>query len=112
MVWLGIAATVGLALVAWAGVFHRTLRPENYPLVKPGMALKQVEALLGGPPGDYGWFFVGTSLMTQEGFKAPAGSTEGIWFNDDHRIEVYFDSRGRVVALHKRAKWERRPWPW
>ena len=110
--WLAVAAVSVLLLFVLAGVFRRRLRPENYPLITPGMTSKQVEDLLGGPPGDYGWFFVGSGTMTEEGVDAPPGSIEVIWFDDDHRIEVYFDSAGRVVAFHERAKWERRPWPW
>jgi hypothetical protein len=106
----GVAAVTVLVLLVLAGVFHRRLRQENHPLTQPGMTLEQVEDLLGGPPGDHGWFFAGSGMMTEEGVNAPAGSIEVIWFAEDHRIEVYFDSEVRVVTLHERAKWGRRPW--
>ena len=73
------------------------------------MTLQQVEDLLGGPPGDYGWRRVGSSSMTMEGVLAPPGSKEMVWFNDDKRIEVYFDKQGRVLVVHQRG-WNRRLW--
>jgi hypothetical protein len=105
------AVALAIVLILF-GAPRLRFRPENYKAIRPGMTLQQVEDLLGGPPGDYGWFLIGSTIMTEEGSIVPPGSKELLWFNDNHRIEVFFDGQGRVVAVHKRAKWERGPWPW
>jgi hypothetical protein len=110
---IGVAFVAGVIILSLTIVFllHRRFHPENQGAIRPGMTLQQVEDLLGGPPGDYGLFWFGSGMMTQEGVIAPPGSTEMVWFNDDQRIEVHFDKQGRVVVVHRRAGWERRPWP-
>jgi hypothetical protein len=45
--------------------------------------------------------------MTLEGYLAPPGSVEKVWFDDTHQFEVYFDRGGRVVGLHQRAGFRR-----
>jgi hypothetical protein len=112
-VWLLLVATGLLVILIPAAALRPRLQVANYPSIRPGMTAAQVEELLGGPPGDYGWWrFGSTSFMTMEGAVAPTGSREAVWFNDDHRIEVFFDGGDRVVAVQKRARWIRRPWPW
>jgi hypothetical protein len=105
---------IGIALMAcvivlclFVGLLHRRFHPENCTAIRPGMTLNEVEDLLGGPPGDYGWLWFGSSAMTLEGVVAPPGSTEMVWLNDDKRIEVYFDKQGRVTVVHQRG-WNRR----
>jgi hypothetical protein len=112
-IWMiGVTLFVGVGMVALLiALLHRRFQPENQTAIRPGMTLQQVEDLLGGPPGDYGWFWFGSSMMTMEGAVVPPGSTEMVWFNDDQRIKVHFDNQSRVVAVHRRARWERRPWP-
>jgi hypothetical protein len=109
---IGIALVAGVIILGLliAGSLQWRFHPENHTAIRAGMTLQQVEDVLGGPPGDYGWFWFGSAMMTEEGVIAPLGSTEMVWFNDDKRIEVHFDNQGRVVAVHKRATWERRPW--
>jgi hypothetical protein len=112
MVWLALVTAGLFVILILAGVLRPRLQVANYPSIRPGMTAAQVEEFLGGPPGDYGWWWLGSTFMTQEGSVAPPGSREAVWFNDDHRIEVSFDDGARVVAVHKRAGWIRRPWLW
>lgn len=76
--------------------------------VRPGMSMEEVSSLLGGPPGDYGRFD-GNAMMTLEGAFGPPGSLEADWFDDDNRLEVWFDQAGTVVHVHRRAHFTRRP---
>jgi hypothetical protein len=99
---IGVTFFVGVCIAAiLIGLLHRRFHPENQTAIQPGMTLKQVEDLLGGPPGDYGWYWFGSSMMTEKGVVVPPGSTEMVWFNDDQRIEVHFDNQSRVVAVHQ-----------
>jgi hypothetical protein len=81
----------------------RRLAHENYPLVRLGMSQAEVEELLGGPPGNYGRYANGKSMMTLEGYIPPAGAAERVWCDDSNRLEIYFDAEGRVVGHHRRA---------
>src|SRR5215217_3963985 len=86
------AVALVIALVLF-GVSRLRFHPESHQVIQPGMTLQQVEDLLGGPPGDYGWFWFGSSMMTKEEAGVPPGSTERVWFNDDQRIEVHLTIR-------------------
>ena len=75
----------------WAAGFER---------VRPGMSLAEVEALMGGPPGNYGRGL--EQGMSLEGVLVPPGTVERAWADDGARYEVYFDPAGRVVVTHRR----------
>jgi hypothetical protein len=103
---IGLAAVAAFSLAAWwwgRPAAGPRLRAENYPQVRAGMPLGEVEALLGGPPGNYGRYAGGAAEMTLGRYPAPPGSTERIWCDDCNRLEVYFDAEGRVVGHHRRA---------
>ena len=104
---LGVASLV-LVGSRYLEVPHRSLKVDNFPLVRVGMPQAEVEDLLGGPPGNYGRY-AGGSWMTAEGYLAPLGSTEKIWCDDGHRFEIYFDGAERVVGIHRRAGYGQRP---
>jgi hypothetical protein len=76
--------------------------------VRVGMTMADVIGLLGGPPGDYGRYD-GNAMMTLEGAFGPPGSVQVHWFDDDNRLEVWFDQSGTVVHVHRRAGFTRRP---
>ena len=107
---LGVAAgyVAGLGVVE---VARPRLRAEHFHLVRPGMPRAEVEALLGGPPGDYGRRPERSAWMSCEGFARPggwpAGSREEKWSDDDCQLEVVFDAGGRVVATHRRVHYHR-----
>ena len=79
--------------------------------IKVGMSLSEVEGLLGGPPGTYGRYAQGASMMTAEGYNAPPGSVEKVWCDDANRFEIYFDQQKHVVGYHKRARYSQEPGP-
>jgi hypothetical protein len=109
MVWLALVTAGLFVILILAGVRRPTLQVANYPSIRLGMTAAQVEELLGGPPGDYGRWWFGSISMSLEPVAVPPGSREAVWFNDDHRIEVSFNDGARVVAVHKRSLWVRRP---
>lgn len=103
----------GTAIVAWRMIeqgSRRRLLVENYSQIRIGQHQRDVEVLLGGPPGDFGrygrW---GTTMMTMEGYWGPEGSVKQIWCDDSNRFEIYFDGQGRVVDHHKRAGYDQSP---
>lgn len=108
LIGLAILATVAAGLYwarPWPG---QRLRSENFSQLRVGLSQREVEDLLGGPPGNYGQDG-GSAMMTLEGVLAPPGSVERIWSDDANRFEIYFDSRDRVVACHRRAGYQQSP---
>ena len=100
------------AVLAWqflGGGPARRLVAENFPQVRTGMSQAEVEQLLGGPPGNYGRYPHGASMMTLEGYLSPAGAVEKVWCDDTCRFEIYFDAEGRVVGQHRRASYSQQP---
>ena len=83
-------------------------------MLRKGMTQADVERLLGGPPGCYGNPKNNEALMTLEGFFAPSGCVEKLWFDDFNQFELYFDASGQLAAWHKRASFSRgyRPPSW
>lgn len=103
-IWIGVAVfTVVLGFWLWSKPFGPRLLVENYPKVQMGMSQAEVEELLGGPPGNYGRYAGGSTMMTEEGYMSPPGSVERIWCDDNNRFEIYFDAQNQVVGHHKRA---------
>src|SRR5262249_20566464 len=102
---LGLSALATALLLRHLGgpTLGRRLAVENYPRVRVGMPQAEVEALLGGPPGNYSRPAGGEAARTGEGFTGPPESAERVWRDDANRFEIYFDAEGRVVAHHRRA---------
>ena len=114
--WLIVVSAVTLVAVIvaiWllAAIRPRKLHVATFQQIKLGMTQEQVESLLGGPPGDYGVNAGGKQRVSAEGYIAPPGSIEKVWFNDNNHLEIYFDSLNRVVGLYKRAGYRRSPPP-
>jgi hypothetical protein len=79
------------------------LQRETCEKLDKGMTRQQIEAILGGPPGDYttrpdigyGQFTLGmVSNEIQQG-----NVTEFAWRTDDYEITVRFDGNGRAIAI-------------
>lgn len=91
-------------LILWAfnGQPGGRLVAENFCLVREGMTLVEVEQLLGGPAGNYGRNEK-SSYGSLEAFISPPGPAYREWTDDSHSLEIYFDTRYRVVGSHQRA---------
>ena len=109
LAWIGglLCLIAAGLLFAWLQMGGR-LNVDGFSQIEPGMTQAEVEALLGGPPGNYGRYSGKFGEMTQEAYLAPPGSVEKIWCNDERRFEIYFDQEGRVVGKHKRAGYQQR----
>ncbi len=112
MGWVGIAgAPIASVVWYWYGPPSGSeLNVDNTALIQRGMTMEQVEQLLGGPPGDYGYNQGGDEvMMTLElaGIRQP--SIKYVWFDDGHWVEVYFDSDGLARFAHERRFVRKRP---
>jgi|GEM_PF-2652906 len=113
MQWV-LLAGVTLVLILCAAflpsfsVKKQSLQVENFPKIAVGMTLKEVEKLLGGPPGNYGILPLGSAEMTQGSPHLP-GTVEKQWHNENHMLEIYFDSKDQVAGFYKRASYKQYP---
>ncbi len=99
-----------VAVLPFVPVKERKLNVESFRLIKPGMTLKEVEELVGGPPGNYGHPSARGGMSTLEGTIPPPGTVgEKHWFNDNHLFEVYFDAKDQVTGYHKRFGYQQYP---
>lgn len=102
-----LVALVAIPVFAaiWLVATWKVLKVENFAKIRYGMSQQQVEELLGGPPGEYGRN-TGDVWMSTEGYITP-GETEKRWWDDENRLEVFFDNNGRVTRKHKRESYHR-----
>jgi hypothetical protein len=87
--------------------------PEGFIRIEPGMTLREVESLLGAPPGDYHQqkFVITEGTRTRRAI--PPTTRRLVWFDEIHRYEIYFDADDRVVGTNERQQWLRsRPGWW
>jgi hypothetical protein len=79
----------------------RFIDQQHRSQIKNGMRQDQVEAVLGGPPGDFRtepvWFPTPTFASTGGGSEG-AGTRCGNWCGNQGKIQVDFDAGGCVVA--------------
>jgi virginiamycin B lyase len=108
-----IAAYTSVVVLVWVGLFapgamfnRPTLHTERFERIHYGLAVAQVEQLLGGPPGNYGRYSAYRASMRAEGFPGPSGSELLVWSDDDSEIEVAVRD-DHVLAAHERARYER-----
>lgn len=99
--------TLALAMLLIFIACRPRLLVENYPSIRRGMTQAQVEELLGGPPGNYGWYHNKIVVQTAEGTIATG--VKRVWCDDGNCFEIYFDSQGNVVAHHKRGMYRQMP---
>jgi len=103
----GILIAVSLVAVVPAGLFWSTLprhaiSKQNIAMIRPGMTQKQVEALLGGPPGDYGPESVASE---SHGISIPLPSErDEAWIAGFTAVSVRFGEDGRVVSVQEFAR--------
>jgi hypothetical protein len=102
---LFLAGCVAAVLVAsylalrWAAPRHH-INKEGFDAIRVGMSEQEVEAILGGPPGDYS----ATGAVPCPAAYASSGTLldRGVedlrsWVGDDAAINVAFDAGGLVV---------------
>jgi hypothetical protein len=96
-----LGALVVLAVLVAAGIFVIWPRPDqitraNLDRIKKGMRRAEVEAILGGPPGDYR---NGPIIHHIEASYAAHVHTDGslTWEGDDGFGWISFDSSGSVM---------------
>jgi hypothetical protein len=94
------------------GVSTDRINLENFNRLRGGMSKKDVERILGGPPGDYTrsrvklspaviWIRNGKeyAFPTREGEDWTKGA---IWLGNEAAIKVEFDSDGQVILMDYR----------
>ncbi len=75
------------------------VRYETFSKLKIGMSKKDIEAILGGPAGNYSTVIEGSLAGTLEPtFDASDQVSRREWHTDEYEITVYFDPDGK-------AKW-------
>jgi hypothetical protein len=90
-----VSAAVALAIGAWLLWPRTAITWENARKVRPGMALDEVEAILGGPPRFDATGQVSYCLDGIEGFD-PAAPRPPEWISDEVLVMVYLDANHRV----------------
>ncbi|MCI0455854.1 MAG: outer membrane protein assembly factor BamE [Gemmataceae bacterium] len=98
---------IGIALVACAFVLtDHLLRPRpaitqaSWERIRPGMSLRQVEDILGAPPGNYTRQCVLLDLYGGGLFMKLDGLGRGTfkeWVGDQGAVQILVDPTGRVV---------------
>jgi hypothetical protein len=92
-----IAVVVG----AWLLVPRSRINLENFKQIKEGMSQGEVEALFGGPPGDYANWphpkrinqFVALVLQGNDD-----DMVHRFWLGEEGVVKVVFDSHARVIS--------------
>ena len=93
---------VGIAILAFVDFKSGPrLATENFEKIEKGMTLAEVEALLGGPPGNFGRNDGGSRGPTGDGFKRPRDARQLRWHDDDNCFDIYFDARDRVIVARR-----------
>lgn len=105
--WLSVVL-VGLCLGAaalfgslwWSAPWVPTkLRVAHFSQVREGLSLAEVESLLGGPPGDYGFHDGGpVSEVLASDWPGDPSLIVKTWTNDEAKLEVAFDAQGKVAS--------------
>jgi hypothetical protein len=94
---LALLALVGLSgglLVLLTHPRHR-INQESYERIKEGMTLEEVEAILGGPPGNYTRGRYGMLPYLALPLK-PLPRVLHEWLGEEAAIYVWFDLEGRA----------------
>jgi outer membrane protein assembly factor BamE (lipoprotein component of BamABCDE complex) len=93
---LGLAAVVGIVLARHRAGPH--IDRAAYDRIEPGMTQAQVEAVLGGPPGDYGARDLEDYVQTGGAGQLPGVGRVAHWLGKTAFVGVEFDDRGVVTG--------------
>jgi SmpA / OmlA family len=103
--WAGVAAVAVLGLVGHVGQrllrhaqMARHINEDRFQQIRPGMTEGQVEAILGGPSGDYST----EPIVWASGMQRLPWNPERAqaWTGNEGIITVWFDADGRVTVKH------------
>ncbi|HXG09176.1 MAG TPA: hypothetical protein VNK04_05245, partial [Gemmataceae bacterium] len=75
------------------------VREETWEKVHVGMYEKEIEGVLGGPPGDYRTDKEVCYHSFNINMASPAACTVKAWLFDHHIIQIGFDSDGKAVYI-------------
>jgi outer membrane protein assembly factor BamE (lipoprotein component of BamABCDE complex) len=95
---------VAFGLVVALGILLARHRPgphldrAAYDRIEPGMTQAQVEAILGGPPGDYGARDLEDYVQTGGAGQLPGVGRVEHWLGKTAFVGVEFDDQGIVTA--------------
>lgn len=95
--WAGVVVLLALAacLAAWLWLARPgTVRLANHWHLQGRETLAEVEAILGGPPGDYSTT-PGNPGATRFRLNTRVGDRSRIWISDEGIVIVHFDEEGR-----------------
>ena len=86
----GVCVVLALGLAGWYALRPHPINRANFERIQEGMTCADVEAILGGPPGDY-----------TTPFDLPLARSFGMqrvtaWFGDEGCVGIKFDDEGRV----------------
>jgi outer membrane protein assembly factor BamE (lipoprotein component of BamABCDE complex) len=92
--------TVLLLARTWRNVFPRPgISRKNAERIRCGMSRKEVEAILGGPAGNYWTVATAYILEAKPSLNLEeADFPDSVWKNDEGAVWVDFDSAGRVAG--------------
>ncbi len=95
---MGLLALIGVAVIlgAWAISTPAGVNRVSYLHVCHGMRRDQVEAILGGAPGNYRTDGIDRTFM--EGGLHRIGYRRQFWYGDDGDALIEFDSDNRVAS--------------
>ena len=91
-----LASLGALGLALWLLWPRTAINQTNYERIRVGTTLAEVEAVLGGPAGNYASRPVGEiSIPPFEGSDRSES-----WLSDEHEILVRLDANDRVTAAY------------
>jgi hypothetical protein len=102
LILLVLLATAPSAILWLRAARHQPrITREAYKQIQLGMSLAEVEAILGGPPGDYSsrkWSGEGAIHELWLGFMpcSPDNLSKD-WFDEDFDIRVFFSDEGLAI---------------
>ncbi len=99
---ISTVSLVAVVVGAWLLMPRSRINLESFKLIKEGMSRKEIEALLGGPSGDYtNWPH--PKRINQLVALALQGNEEDfvqhIWLGEEGVVKVVFDSHARVISV-------------
>jgi hypothetical protein len=93
------AAPAALVLALYLLSPRADIGPEGYDRIQVGMSAADVEAILGGPPGNYGAFDPRVVQTRDDIDLRRLGECRYVqWVGPRHMVGVQLDAGGRVVG--------------